>query len=175
MSSGSIRRPRTSSVISHDGRSKTCTLCHKMKRAEEFSPSPKGLLGRDAYCKQCRRERYQNSPEMRARNKLATATYRKKHREKLAKKNKERYKKLKADLIRLYGSQCACCGETSVEFLALDHVHRDGTFHRAFENPKSLYARLVKENRRLSEYRLLCHNCTCSLGFYGYCPHEEER
>lgn len=22
--------------------------------------------------------------------------------------------------------------------------------------------------------RVLCHNCNCAHGFYGYCPHEKE-
>ena len=25
------------------------------------------------------------------------------------------------------------------------------------------------------KYRLLCHNCNQSMGWYGYCPHQKEK
>jgi hypothetical protein len=34
--------------------------------------------------------------------------------------------------------------------------------------------KVIKENFP-PEYRVLCHNCNQSHGWYGYCPHEKER
>ncbi|HWC36647.1 MAG TPA: endonuclease VII domain-containing protein [Mycobacteriales bacterium] len=36
---------------------KTCLDCQQTKPIDEFSPSPKGVLGRNSYCKICMRER----------------------------------------------------------------------------------------------------------------------
>lgn len=36
---------------------KTCLDCHETKPLEEFSPSPKGVAGKNSYCKICMRER----------------------------------------------------------------------------------------------------------------------
>lgn len=73
------------------------------------------------------------------------------------------------------GGACACCGETTKEFLSVDHVQQDGAEHRRqLDNQTS---RLHYELRRLGypkdRFRLLCMNCNCSLGRYGYCPHSE--
>jgi hypothetical protein len=66
--------------------------------------------------------------------------------------------------------KCACCGETRLEFLALDHINGGGSRHAKEINFK--LARWLKSQGYPDGYRVLCHNCNFALGHYGYCPHE---
>lgn len=78
--------------------------------------------------------------------------------------------KLRQDLLDAYGHKCACCGETTDEFLELDHINGGGNKHRKLET-KDLYSLLKKQGYPKDKYRLLCANCNHSLGMKGYCPH----
>lgn len=78
--------------------------------------------------------------------------------------------------IAHYGGKCMCTGciETHVEFLAFDHVDGGGNQHRAALPDPSRLARWIIANNFPTTIRLLCHNCNCARGYYGYCPHEKE-
>lgn len=69
---------------------------------------------------------------------------------------------------------CACCGETNIEFLALDHINGGGNQHRKAIGLTSggtvFYGYLARENYPLG-YRVLCHNCNSAPAWHGYCPH----
>ena len=72
-------------------------------------------------------------------------------------------------------NQCGCCGENKIEFLAIDHINGGGRKHQ--KEIKSKYASLaifLFRNNFPSGFRILCHNCNSSLGYYGYCPHNKE-
>jgi hypothetical protein len=89
---------------------------------------------------------------------------------------KRRREQTKRDVIREYGGACACCGETRFHFLTIDHVGG----RRKHGHPKTmagvvLYAWLRRHGYPKDGFRLLCANCNCSYGFYGFCPHERER
>jgi Recombination endonuclease VII len=53
------------------------------------------------------------------------------------------------ELIQSLGGKCACCGESEIKFLAVDHVN----------------------GKAQPERQVLCHNCNLAKGFYGQCPH----
>lgn len=78
-------------------------------------------------------------------------------------------RKLRREVLAAYGGVCACCGETRIEFLAIDHIN--GVKPPGLPRVGlPLYTRL----RALGYppgFRVLCHNCNVSLGLYGYCPH----
>lgn len=131
--------------------------------------------------------KYQNKNK--AIIKLKRKKYREKNREKLAKKGREDYKKNRSVwlpvrrqrmrdrrnlIIKHYGGKCACCGESKNEFLALDHTNGDG-FQDRKKHPSinNQYLWIIKNNFP-SKFRLLCHNCNQSKGYYGYCPHNKE-
>jgi len=89
-------------------------------------------------------------------------------------------------VVKAYGGKCSCCGESKIEFMSIDHPNGDGHEHRrrgkdnARNNQEKTGAgihiyRWLKRNNFPSGYRLLCFNCNCSRGFFGYCPHERER
>ena len=116
------------------------------------------------------RERYRKNPE--EGRKIARRSYQ---------KYKEKYKRendlLRERVLAAYGHKCECCGEDRKEFLALDHIDGGGQKHR-----RSLglsggtgFHRWLEKNNYPPTIRILCHNCNCALGFYGYCPHERER
>lgn len=65
---------------------------------------------------------------------------------------------------------CACCGTGHLEFLSMDHINGDGAAHRRLIGRSSLY-RWLEQNDYPEGFRVLCFNCNCAIGFYGYCPH----
>lgn len=91
------------------------------------------------------------------------------------------YQKVKKEVFLHYGGEtpkCDCCGESSKEFLSIDHTNGDGPTHRKdlSGNPRngvSLYYWLRKNNFPPG-FRVLCMNCNFSLGHHGYCPHHPE-
>ena len=86
-----------------------------------------------------------------------------------------RYAVLRVEALKMYGGECNCCGEKRVEFLAFDHRKGGGRKHRhevAKGNSYMFVLWLLKTTRK--GIRVLCHNCNCAHGFYGYCPHDKE-
>jgi ribosome-binding ATPase YchF (GTP1/OBG family) len=60
--------------------------------------------------------------------------YRQAHKKEEKERSKRRYQKHRADInenirekrllvLKHYGNRCSCCGETEIEFLAIDHVN----------------------------------------------------
>jgi len=85
----------------------------------------------------------------------------------------------KVAVLKHYGGsppKCACCGESHVQFLAIDHVHRNGAQQRrelGNNGGNVFYAWLVKRGFP-DGYRVLCHNCNMAIGIWGKCPHEPD-
>lgn len=89
-------------------------------------------------------------------------------------------KALRLQILQHYSGQeiplCACCGDTHLEFLALDHINGGGTKHRkSYKSNSSIhvYSQLRKTGFPPG-FRVLCHNCNQALGAYGYCPHQRQ-
>jgi len=68
--------------------------------------------------------------------------------------------------------KCACCGESLLEFLTIDHINGGGNKERQKRGFNTAYY-LERENYP-SGYRVLCMNCNFALGHYKYCPHQKE-
>lgn len=80
--------------------------------------------------------------------------------------------KLKQEVIEHYGGQCACCGETEIIFLGLDHVDGGGTSERKKVGAGYTYYLQV---RKLwpDGLQVLCHNCNFAKHFDpNGCPHK---
>lgn len=103
---------------------------------------------------------------------------------KCAKKNGYKYQKLDCQKKRLivlthYGGtppKCACCGETELDFLTIDHINGGGNKHRRqlFGHAVGgyhFYYWLIKNNFP-EGYRVLCWNCNwgCRKN-NGVCSH----
>jgi hypothetical protein len=154
--------------------SKPCTGCRRVLPLDAFSPSRKGRYGRDARCKECRRFRYASDPDARTRNNQASRRYRALNRDAILNRLREKHREKRITLLKRYGGRCACCGESRIEFLAIDHINGGGTKERRSSKPHEYYKRLLNSALPLPGYRVLCHNCNASIGLYGYCPHDAE-
>jgi len=115
-----------------------------------------------------RRERYRLHPE--------------KHDE-AKKRLRQRQKEIrwgrKVAALTNYGGtppKCACCGEGHIEFLNIDHKNGDGQKHRKmFNNDSTTFFRWLEKQNYPKDLglRVLCWNCNCSMGTWGYCPHDK--
>lgn len=98
-----------------------------------------------------------------------------KHREKNLLRSNENHKKLRYEILSHYSHgtpKCECCGESIIEFLALDHINGGGEKERKkIGNSYRLYAYL-KRNNFPDGYRVLCHNCNQATSWGRICPHK---
>jgi hypothetical protein len=125
-----------------------------------------------------RRKRYKEDLEYRERIKLHSIENRNKHKEKYAIQSKHRRHDLWNRAVLFFGG-CECCGETHIEFLAIDHIHGNGNElrrngERAGANLLSIFDRGGWSESIRKTYRLLCHNCNNAIARYGYCPHKTD-
>ena len=83
------------------------------------------------------------------------------------------HKEQRAEMLKAYGGQCVCCGETEPKFLAVDHVNNDGHTHRKQigYDTAAMY-RWAKKNGFPKSLQILCHNCNSAKEYYGKCPHQ---
>jgi len=73
---------------------------------------------------------------------------------------------LRMDVIKGYGGKCELCGKDNPHYLTIDHIDGEGAKERKIlGGTYSLYIKLRDENYPKDEYRLLCYNCNCALGF----------
>jgi predicted restriction endonuclease len=83
------------------------------------------------------------------------------------------YYKLRLEVLNHYGARCACCGESEIRFLTIDHVNNDGSEHRKTVKTNAIY-RWIKKNGYPRTLQVLCHNCNWGKRVNnGVCPHEE--
>ena len=93
--------------------------------------------------------------------------------------HREAHARRKLTVLMFYGGnppKCACCGEGTIQFLAIDHVNGGGNQHRKQSGIKGggIYMWLIR-NGFPEGYQVLCHNCNCAKGFFGKCPHEQAK
>jgi hypothetical protein len=98
-----------------------------------------------------------------------TRKYRLEHKEHI----KELYISRRKEVLGHYGGKCTCCGETTYEFLAIDHINNDGAKHRReVGGSRGLFLWLRRHNYP-DGFQILCHNCNCAKAYYGECPHKK--
>lgn len=143
--SGVLKLKTTRRVHSIVDGYKFCTLCHKNLSIVDFPKNSKSSFGVDPRCKNCKNAY--------ARNK---------------------WSELRVEVLSYYSKgipTCACCGERTIQFLSIDHVEGNGNAHiRSLKNPSRIM-QWLKKNNYPQGFRILCHNCNLSIGFYGSCPH----
>ena len=77
----------------------------------------------------------------------------------------------KTKVLTAYGGKCACCGETDMHFLTLDHILGDGRAHRRELGGTSNVYQWLIDNNFPPGFQVLCVNCNCAKQWYGGCPH----
>lgn len=152
-------------------------MCGLIKSLEEFPRDKRTPDGHMKRCRDCtglrRKERTFRAESLEKRRAWEKAHYAKNRERELA-RNKARHDALRQEVLTAYGHRCACCGEEIAEFLAVDHVNGRGARDRRESHftGLALYLWLKRQGFPQDGFRLLCHNCNCARGFYGYCSHE---
>ena len=121
-----------------------CTKCNKDKPTNEFQQrdSWKGVA---SWCKECV------------------------HQDVL-----ERQTRCKILVLAHYGGwppKCACCGESEIRFLTIDHVENIGKDRK--RGGKLLAQDLVRL-KFPPGFQILCYNCNLAKGIYGVSPHKDK-
>ena len=99
-------------------------------------------------------------------------SYYHKNKKAIIEKRRQADRKLKREVMDRYGGKCACCGESLLEFLTIDHVNNDGAEHRQrVGKGRRIYQDIKDHDFPEGIYQVLCFNCNIAKGFYGYCPH----
>jgi len=124
-----------------------------------------------------KRRKYNKKPEVKKRKVREFKRWREKNKEKLLIKNREYHKKYREKAKRLvfehYGNKCACCGESNIKFLSIDHINGGGTKHKKQTYSKN--ALWIVKNNFPKGFQILCFNC--NWGKYnngGVCPHKDK-
>lgn len=155
-----------------------CCRCKTIKPKTDFYRANWRPDGLENKCKACcarlkRYYRYGGNPPPMLRTQRPgcrkTLEELKLHRQE---EGRKRRRKLRMEVLEAYGRACECCGESNDEFLCVDHVNGDGAKHRRQIGNESIYKWLKRNGFPKTGFRLLCWNCNCSRGSFGYCPHE---
>ena len=80
---------------------------------------------------------------------------------------------VKQEFVDAYGGCCACCRETRLPFLTVEHKNGDGAEHRRRTRGHggiATYLDLKRMGFPQGPYEVLCFNCNHAR-YYGGCPH----
>ena len=97
--------------------------------------------------------------------------YKKTHRGAINALKRKSDAKFRVEALTHYGGKCACCGESKLEFLCLDHINGGGNEDRRQHGLGTSFYRWLRTNGYPDGFRVLCYNCNMALGMYGSCPH----
>ena len=128
-------------------------------------------------CKDCHTEqekqKYQDNPE---KFRALKRNWKKDNSLRQKEIDKRSRVKLKTDALSAYSDgnpKCACCGETEIEFLCLDHINNDGNSDRKLTGRgNTFYFWLRKNNYPKMDIQVLCFNCNNSKKLGGVCVHK---
>ena len=145
-----------------------CCRCHRRVKA----PSPTAK-----YCRRCSNARHKewyaaNREHARSLNRVKSTTWVGVTFEKPITRTTAANRMLREEVITVYGAKCACCGETTREFLTIDHIEGGGGKHRKSLQGTYFYRWLKNAGFPKDKFQLLCYNCNCSMAHRGYCPHK---
>jgi len=168
-------------AISSEALMRTCSKCRVEKPESEFYFKPsKGAF--ESRCKPCiKSDNLAYYEKNKDKVKKTNSEYRDsvKHTDEYRRKSRayhaSRHRELKIAALERIGMVCACCGESDIAFLTIDHVENDGHIHRKAINHVSVYAWL-KQNDYECDHKLqtLCFNCNFAKRYNGgACPHKE--
>lgn len=147
---------------------KKCSECRKIYQKKWY------IKNKERHLKVLREYRRKNRQKF---NKIANNYYWK-NREIISERKKASIKRLKLEVLFHYGSnppKCACCGETIIEFLTIDHIFKRGDEHRKkIKRFGSSFYQWLKQNGFPDGYQVLCWNCNWgkTIKDGGICPHK---
>jgi len=159
---------------------KLCRKCKTYKPHGEFSPRPttQSKDGLYSWCKTCMKKttaEYRKKTPVTGTSTEQVRQWRRDHPDADSKQRRKRYAAYRDEALSAYGGldpTCSCCGENTREFLALDHIEGGGNNHRKETGRGFAFFLWLRKNGYPPLFRILCHNCNSSMGYYGYCPHK---
>lgn len=128
-----------------------------------------------AWCKVCNRahaKKYSDAHPQLYRD--AAKKWRQNNLERSREKSRKWYSDLRLETLLHYGGsppKCACCGESQLEFLAIDHINGGGRQSRLKHGRGGQYFQRLRKLGWPEGYQVLCHNCNVAKSYYGACPH----
>lgn len=152
-----------------------CNGCDEPRLRSDFHADRSKATGHTTICKACVSARQKAARELEGEaGRERRRAYFREYARRTSAGRKLKYRAMRAEGIRRYGSRCACCGETHSEFLTFDHVGEWGDEHRANDTLATTIVLWLHRNDYPQDgrFQLLCWNCNCARGTYGYCPHE---
>lgn len=130
-----------------------CSGCGRTAEETPFHKNASRPSGLSNYCRDCER-----------------ANQRKRSQQPAFKAKRRSYKReYRLRALEALGGKCACCGESTFEFLQFDHVESDGAEHRKEIGKAGLTPAVVM--REPERFQVLCCNCNFAKGMWGSCPH----
>jgi len=94
--------------------------------------------------------------------------YRAKNEAKIRKTRRAWERRLRIEVVKHYGSRCACCHERMLEFLTI--LPKAGS---PKPPPRRSIFYWLKSLELPTGYVVLCSNCAGSIERNGYCPHRD--
>ncbi len=96
------------------------------------------------------------------------------HREQNSEAQKRRNARLRSEMLKVYGQKCNCCGETTADFLGIDHIARNGQQHRKSlgGSGANFLIALKRLNWPTEGIQILCMNCISATRYGHLCPHK---
>ena len=116
--------------------------------------------------------RHKDDPKWREKHRASARQWYSLHKEKRNANAHDWHQYLRAAAIEHYGKACACCGESTYEFLCIDHINGGGNRQRKQLGCSRNFYSWLRRNGYPKGFRTLCHNCNQSIGYNGYCPHQ---
>ena len=164
---------------------RTCRKCGASKPLDQFpiAISATGVRRHECHdCYKARHKDYYSADRKKYRNR-SLETYYGKRREWLRTpegvtwrraQNKRQNQTNRLRVLETYGKECACCGESTLRFLTVDHVNGDGAAHRAVHRTGNSFYCWIIRNGFPADFQVLCFNCNIGRAMNGgICPHKD--
>jgi hypothetical protein len=141
-----------------------CPAC--LETARQYNRQRREQLKREGCCVDCAEELTDEDCQLRCRSCVIKASPR----------SERAARRAKLEALEAYGgAACACCGETQLLMLTIDHTNRNGAEMRRSGNQGSgqrIYRQLKKAGYPPG-YRVLCRNCNYAsyVAKDHKCPH----
>lgn len=169
-------------IMKRYGRSNICKKCYNERRRVIYAKKRWDLTGPIfRKCRVCGLEAH-TKEELELFIKSKTSVF---GRANTCKECANKYSRKKRAEIRLlvlthYGGdppKCACCAQSHIEFLTMDHINGGGRKHwdKIHKQGYTSLTDWLYRNNFPDGFRVLCWNCNASLGSFGYCPHKKKR
>jgi hypothetical protein len=116
--------------------------------------------------------KHKDDPEWRLKRRTSARRWYSLHKRERNASAHDWHQGLRAAAIAHYGNVCACCCESTYEFLCIDHINGGGNKQRKQLGCSRNFYSWLRKNSYPEGFRTLCHNCNQSIGYNGYCPHQ---